>query len=65
MAVGPFIRKTDLVDLVRAQDINELQIACEDLQSQLNTFLSVQSTAVRRQDRLDWRPPSVDCICAV
>jgi hypothetical protein len=38
MAVGPFIRKTDLVDLVRAQDINELQIACEDLQSQLGTF---------------------------
>lgn len=35
MAVGPFTRKTDLVDLVRAQDINELQIACEDLQDQV------------------------------
>lgn len=35
MTVGPFTRKTDLVDLVRAQDINELQIACEDLQDQI------------------------------
>jgi len=38
MPVGPFTRKVDYVDIVRAQDVNELQAACEDLQSQLNTF---------------------------